>query len=264
MSEKTTLHMILHRLHTTPQHVITQAERTDWPASGFQWGIEVKLIQAASPAKTVFCDGCEQDCLMPVMIRPAIHDQPARAIVQCDKPEDMGLVSIEIQALQQWQISLKILAESMGDILKVNRKLIHFDAEKQRWHLGIFNGKKHRRPLFLMVQEEGLALQLAGHSIYLADVMMIANNQLAIDQQCLTRKVDNPCGTDETPKQRQTRIEKRIAELKAQDQRSFLKIVAAEEGVSVSMIKQIISRGKPKKKKKSYDGLPTSLSDDDF
>ncbi|MCP4473669.1 MAG: hypothetical protein GY821_03695 [Gammaproteobacteria bacterium] len=264
MSEQDALQMILNHLHATPHHVITQAERADWPEAGFHSCLAAKLIQVAQPATTVFCDGCEQHCLMPVMMRPAINDRPARVMVQCDKPEEMGLVAIDIPALHQWQISLKILAESIGDILNVNRQLIRFDAEKKRWHLGIFKGKKHARPLFLVAQEEGLALQLAGHSIYLADVLTIDNNHLAIDQQYLTRKVDKACGTDETPEQRAIRIEKRMTELKGQGVRAFVKTVAEEEGVSVSRIKEIRSRGtqkNPKKKMKSReDSLPKSLT----
>jgi hypothetical protein len=70
---------------------------------------------------------------------------------------------------------------------------------------------------------------------------------------------------NESPKVRNERLVKRVNELKSQGVRSFLKQAAAEEGVSTSRVKQIISQeetqpAKAKSEKTAWDGLrvPTS------
>ena len=57
------------------------------------------------------------------------------------------------------------------------------------------------------------------------------------------RALDQPiagAGDTESPAQRRERLKKRVQEVKARGTRGFLKVVAQEEGISVSRLKQIL------------------------
>ena len=90
---------------------------------------------------------------------------------------------------------------------------------------------------------DGLNIRLAGYTVPLIEVLAINDDGLVVDKRALVRLVDKPAdGSDiETPEQRRERLQARIDEEKAKGTKAFLKLVAAEEGISTSRVKQITS-----------------------
>ncbi len=70
--------------------------------NAFEVLVKSGLLGRAEPAQVIECDGCERNCFMPVHVRPAEGNRPARAFISCDKPEDVGRVPVELGRLTQW------------------------------------------------------------------------------------------------------------------------------------------------------------------
>ncbi|MCP3680989.1 MAG: hypothetical protein GY782_12355 [Gammaproteobacteria bacterium] len=254
------LDKLLHILDYTDHRIIGWSERTAWDEDAWDFCLSNKLIQEASPAQTVICDGCAEQCIMEFKVLPKKGSHDATAVVMCDKPEAMGLVYMPIEQLQQWHIGHEIVAQVIAKKLAIKTDLVHYQQDKQRWHIGIFKGKKHKRPLYLCIDDDALCLSLAGHVVPVIDMLAVNKSKLAIKEYRLTQKVDNPQGTDETPDERKKRIQCRYKEIQAARVRAPLQKLAEEEAVSLSRIKQILYRGKQKKEKQHDNGLPTSFS----
>lgn len=84
--------------------VITADEVAEWPHGLFDKLLEDKLLTPTEPAQALECRGCEQYCFMPVNIIPADGLRPARALIACDKRDDVGRVRVEFSRLHQWQL----------------------------------------------------------------------------------------------------------------------------------------------------------------
>ena len=63
--------------------LVNQQELSRWPAEAVRSLKSQKLLQRASPATSVVCPGCEQECTMPVNTLPA-GPGPAASFVVCD------------------------------------------------------------------------------------------------------------------------------------------------------------------------------------
>ncbi len=70
--------------------------------------ISAGLITEYEPSSTVECDGCEMACTMDVHF-----PEPKKAVVSCDKRNDIGLVHIDFNKLRRWKFSLKNLANTI-------------------------------------------------------------------------------------------------------------------------------------------------------
>lgn len=196
-----------------------------WPAGVLDLLVTSGLLQQAQPRDTIECDGCEENCInMRVEVYPAQEDKPGRAFITCDKRDDMGRVRVDFRRMEQW-------------------------------HIGTLKGKK-LRSLVTLLAGDSLTLALAGHTVPLADVLTIENNNLALDKTTLIRMVDKPAGDAEaeTPEARRERLRARVREEKAKGTKAFLQVVAAEEGISQSRLKQLVNDDAPSKN----DGLKNS------
>ena len=103
-------------------------------------------------------------------------------------------------------------------------------------------GRKHNGQVTLLADGNSLALALGGHMIPLVDVLSFDKNFLALDKAALIRMMDNPAGKSEieSPDARKARLIARVNQEKAKGTRAFLQVVADEEGINVSRLKQII------------------------
>ena len=106
----------------------------------------------------------------------------------------------------------------------------------------MLKGAKHASHLVLLGDGE-LNLSLAGHSIVLADVLEVKDDRFVLDKRMLIRRVDHPvagAGDAEAAEQRRERLKGRVRAEKAKCTKAFLKVVADEEGISVSRLKQLV------------------------
>jgi hypothetical protein len=115
------------------------------------------------------------------------------------------------------------------------------DTSAGRWEIGMFKGRKRSSHIVLLADGR-LTLNLAGHSIALADVLTLESNSFKLDKQTLIHLVDKPvagAGDVESAEQRRARLKKRVQAEKNKGNKTFLKTVAEDEGISVSRLKQL-------------------------
>lgn len=217
-------------------------ELGQWPARAVAVMKERRLLARAGPAQSALCPGCEQQCVMPVKLWPGQPKSP-NAFVICDKRGDINRVTVSIDALEQWQASGETVAKMLAQLLGLKRS-VTAEPDATRWEIGMYKGVRHASHLVLL-SEGGLKLSLAGHSLVLDDVLTFLSDRIAVNRRLLTRCVDNPAagaGDIESGSQRRIRLSARVEEEKANGTKAFLKVVAGEEGISTSRLKQILRK----------------------
>lgn len=220
--------------------LIGAQELREWPTAAVTAMKAHKLLVNARHAASVVCPGCEQQCVMPVHTIPTGPRDPA-AFVVCDKRSDINRVAISIEHLKQWQGSGQSIADLIALLLDL-RLPTGSDTNVGRWEVGMLKGSKHASHLVLLGDGE-LKLSLAGHSIALADVLEVRGDHFALGKRMLIRCVDQPvagAGDVESAGQRRDRLRARVRAEKAKGTKAFLKVVADEEGLSVSRLKQLV------------------------
>lgn len=225
--------------------LINDDELSQWPGEAVAAMKTQRLLTKARPALSAVCPGCERDCVMPVHVIPAEGNRPARAFISCDKPEDVGRVTVDFCRLEQWQITGELIAAVLTKLLGLSRPSTQA-ADGRQWRIGTLKGKKHNSPVTLLVGDS-LTLSLAGHAVPLVVVLTIEKKALALDKATLIRLVDNPAENNEaeTKEARRERIKARIREEKAKGTKAFLRVVADEEGISLTRIKQLVKDDAP-------------------
>ena len=221
--------------------LVSEAELSRWPAEGVRMLKAQKLLVKASPAVSVVCPGCEQECTMPVHTLPAGAGVAASFVV-CDKRDDINRVPVPAEMLKQWRCGAEAVGDLIAGLLELRRPDSGSDVSAGRWEIGMFRGAKHSSHLVLMADGR-LSLRLAGHSIALADVLVLESSGFKLDKRTLIRLVDKPiagAGDAESAAQRRTRLKKCVQAEKNKGNQSFLKVVAQGEGISVSRLKQLL------------------------
>ena len=89
--------------------LLSEEELSHWPTEAVRGLKSQKLLVRASPAVSVVCPGCEQECTMPVVTFPA-GTGPVVSFVVCDKRDDISRVDVPVERLQQWRCG----AEAVG------------------------------------------------------------------------------------------------------------------------------------------------------
>jgi len=212
-----------------------------WPAETVAAMTAASLLSPASPAASIVCPGCEQQCVMPVHTGYSTTDRGEPFIV-CDKRSDINRVAIEPDSLKRLHASGEAFAALLARLLKLRRT--GADGSAKQWEVGAFKGRA-RSSHIVLVADGDLKLSLAGHFIPLEDVLTLSGDKFIPRTRVLVECVDKPAagsGDAESSEQRRERISRRLEELKSQRRPDFLRIVAAEENLSVSRIKQIRSR----------------------
>jgi hypothetical protein len=235
--------------------LVNEEELSGWPMAAVKAMKSHKLLHKASPATSVTCSGCEQQCAMLVETLPG-GTRPAVSFVVCDKRDDINRVPVPIERLRQWQISGQSIADYLARILKLSRSDFG-EAATGRWEVGVLRGKK-RSSHVVLVAEDKLVLKLTGHSVELAEILTLDDSGLKLDKQSLIRLVDDPiasAGDAESAEKRAARLKKEVEAEKDKGNRAFLKTVASNEGISISRLKQILYR-KPSLKKTTSARIP--------
>lgn len=217
---------------------ITDDELSRWPDAAVAEMKTQRLLAKARPATSAVCPGCEYECTMPVHVLSDGARTPAAFIV-CDKRDDINRVDVPIGRLEQWHTTGELLADVLARLLEVSRTASTAANDKE-WVVGTLKGRKHKSLVTLRAGND-LHLLLAGHTVPLADILAFNQDTLTVDKNELIRRVDKPTNNAETSSTRRKRLKARIAEEKAKGRRAFLQTVAAEEGISVQRLKQIVS-----------------------
>jgi len=190
MTERGLLEHIFERLSRADsgQEIFGADEAVQWPESALEVLIKSGLLERAEPAQVIECDGCERNCFMPVHVRPAEGNRPARAFISCDKRDDIGRVPVEMGRLAQWRITGGMLAGAVAPLLGFTNPP-HEDSVGKRWTLGRLKGKEHKGEVKLSI-EGGGALMVAGQNIPLVHVLTLNRRGLKADKDALLRLVD--------------------------------------------------------------------------
>ncbi len=220
--------------------LISEEELDNWPSAVVAAMKAKKLLVKTRPAVSAVCPGCEQECVMPVHT-PLDGSRTPRPFIVCDKRSDINRVGVPIGRLEQWQASGTLIADLIVGLLGLPRPDSN-DSSAGRWEIGVFKGAKYSSHLVLLADGR-LTLNLAGHSIELAEVLTPESNGFKLDKGRLVRLVDRPvagAGDPESAVERRARLKKRVQAEKAKGTKAFLKTVAEAEHISVSRLKQLL------------------------
>ncbi|MHB1359805.1 MAG: hypothetical protein ACYCWC_09520 [Rhodocyclaceae bacterium] len=223
--------------------LLSERELSEWPAAAVAQLKAERLLVNGPPADAVTCPGCEEDCTMPVEVDTTASGA-MRAFVLCDKRDDVGRVAVAADLLVQWTCSPERVADVLAQMLNIRRS--SGDSTALRWDVGVLKGAKGSSHVVLDI-ERTLQLRIAGHSLPVADALDLGEKGLVLERRALVRCVDNPiaaAGDQESAEQRRERLRKRRNELKAQGEHHYNKALAAEEGVTVGRIKQLLKEEK--------------------
>jgi hypothetical protein len=244
MNPEDVLPVILERLGATggAAILISSQELAQWPAGAVLALKSDGLLVKSSPASSVVCPGCEEECVMPVCVVSFPTDRTA--FIACDRRSDVSRVPVSFDRLEHWQASGPLVADLLARLLKLRRPGAVERSDGARWEIGLFKGRERSGHLVLTSAGGSLKLTLAGHSVALGDVLFLEGHGFEVDQRALTRLVDQPIaggGDQESAAQRRERLQKRVDDERAKGNRAFNKTVAEEEGIHVSRLKQILT-----------------------
>lgn len=167
--------------------LVNEEELSRWPEPAVQALKSAKLLVKASPATTVVCPGCEQECTMPVHTVSAGTGK-ASSFVVCDKRDDINRVPVSAERLRQWRCGVEavagFVAQSLGLRPESQRK-----ASDSLWELGLVTGRKHSQMLCL--RANGVLELVAGNSAMpLAEVLHFGAEGYGVDSTEIRQLVD--------------------------------------------------------------------------
>lgn len=154
--------------------------------------------------------------------------------------------------LEQWQSTPAQLAAQLAKFLALRRPLS--DNDPKRLDLGMLKGTNGSAHAVLHV-ESSPNLHIAGHVLPVADVADWTDKGLTVERRALVHCVDSPvaaAGSMESAEQRKARLRQRRNELTTSGIHNFNQVLAQEENLSVSAIKQLLAEKKPPK---NWQGL---------
>lgn len=243
MTLQDVLQELIQRLGSGGDTDLAWEQVREWPKGAIEVFQKAGWIMPTEAASSVECPGCEENCFMLVHVAAAQGGQPARAYVACDIRDDMGRVKIPISRLQQWQITESQVACWISGALGLKGKPER-DQASRVFTLGSLQGKKRLGSL-VFDTVESVSLKVSGHSLPLSEVIIFEGDQPGIDRAAILDLVDLPQGNAEAPEARRARLKARVREEKAKRTKAFLQVVAEEEGISQSRLKQLIKDDAP-------------------
>jgi hypothetical protein len=167
--------------------LVSEEEFSRWPAEAVRELKSQKLLVKASPAASVVCPGCEQECTMPVHTLP-IGTGAAASFVVCDKRDDINRVAVSAERLRQWRCGVEavgaFVARSLG--LRSDSQL---KAEAGLWELGLVAGKK-RSQMVCLRANEALDLVAGQNAIPLAGLVLFGAEGYSVDTRAVRQLVD--------------------------------------------------------------------------
>jgi hypothetical protein len=167
--------------------LVSEEELSRWPATAVRVLKSQKLLVRASPAASVVCPGCEQECTMPVHTLPARHRQGASFVV-CDKRDDINRVAVPAERLRQWRCGAEAVCAFIAQSLGL-RPESHRSIGAGLWELGIVAGNKRSQMLCLRANGE-LELVAGDNSVPLAELVRDGAGSYGVDNARVRQLVD--------------------------------------------------------------------------
>lgn len=173
--------------------LVSEEELSEWPTEAVREFKSKKLLVKASPATSVVCSGCEQECVMPV--HTLIHETrgPASFIV-CDKRDDINRVPVTAERLKQWRCDIdavcKFISRSLG--LRPDSRRANGAGLLE---IGIAAGDKRHQMLCLKADGE-LALIAGSTALPLAELVRYRESAFSIDNATIRQLVDSATTAD--------------------------------------------------------------------
>lgn len=168
--------------------VFSLDELDKWPKAALAALKNAGLLTLATPATSTTCDGCERYCHMPVEI--VSRAGWSAAFVLCDKRDDINRVDVPLVRLERWQASGEAVAAHLARELGVTRP-VSASTQAKRWEVGRLRSKRVE-PVALTIGDQGLAVEVAGYSVRLDEVLWWKAGRLDVDRQALSAFVDSP------------------------------------------------------------------------
>ena len=167
--------------------LVSEEELNQWPAEAVRELKAQKLLAKASPAVSVVCPGCYQECVMPVDTVSAGAGNAASFIV-CDKRDDINRVEVPAERLRQWRCGAEavgaFVAQSLGIRSDNQRK-----ADAGLWELGLVRGK--RRSQMVCLRANGTLGLVAGeNAVPLAELVRFGAEGYSVDCEGIRQLVD--------------------------------------------------------------------------
>ena len=128
--------------------LVSEEELSHWPAEAVRELKSQKLLVKASPAVSVVCPGCEQECTMPVHTPPR-RTGPAASFIVCDKRDDINRVEVPAERLRQWRCGAESVGAFVAQSLGLRSEQPARRPDAGLWELGLVTGKKRSQMLCL-------------------------------------------------------------------------------------------------------------------
>jgi hypothetical protein len=170
--------------------LVSEEELSLWPAEAVRKLKAQKLLAKASPAVSVVCPGCEQECTMSVHTLPG--GMGASSFVVCDKRDDINRVAVSAERLRQWRCGVEVVAgfvaQSLGLRPESQRK-----AGDGLWELGLVTGKK-RSQMVCLRANEALQLVAGQNTVALTELVRFGTEGYSVDDAPIRQLVDAATG----------------------------------------------------------------------
>ena len=166
---------------------VSTEELNQWPAAAVSALKSQGLLLKARPAKSVICDGCEQDCSMPVQTVTRANGSVTSFVV-CDKRSDTNRVPVPAARLALWRCDAQAVCGFIAASLGL-QQTTEQPSEVGLLPIGIARGNKRTQMLCLRVQGQ-LALVVGTDAMPLADVIGFENCGFTLDRPVIHQMVD--------------------------------------------------------------------------
>lgn len=162
---------------------IGEDERSEWPPDAVQAMQRQGLLAKAVPATSIVCNGCEEQCVMPV------HTQAgSKPFIVCDMRQDVNRVAVAQKRLKQWRCDVASLQAFVAESLAL-RLTDEARSAAGLWAIGMMSGRKHSQMICLKLESK--AELLAGdRSAALADLVRFEAGKFTLDAEEVRRLVD--------------------------------------------------------------------------
>jgi hypothetical protein len=165
----------------------SEAELSRWPAEALRQLKSQKLLVKASPAVSVVCPGCDQECTMPVYTPPA-ETRPAASFVVCDKRDDINRVDVPAERLRQWRCGAEAVGAFVTQSLGL-RSCSQRKADAGLLELGLVTGKK-RSQMVCLRAGEALELVAGQNAVPVAELVRFGAEGYSVDGEAIGQMAD--------------------------------------------------------------------------
>ena len=221
--------------------LVSEEELSGWPTAAVSALKSCKLLVRATPAASVTCPGCEQECTMPVQT-VADGVGGSATFVVCDKRDDINRVSVSAARLRLWRGGAEAVGRFVARSLGLREAGLRWNAAGL-WELGLVTGRKRSQMVCLRT---GARLEVVvGHSaIPLTDLVRSGADGYSVDSEAIRQMADAATGDSRhTPSNMRREARKlKTQALHARWQREYRELKKRRPGMSDVWYSQQIAR----------------------